>query len=245
MICAHRAQEPRGGLLVELNSAMEMLYKGIEAPGVIVGEIRAIGADSVYAHVLDGWVGGDPSGWFDGHDGADGPGRVVLRCGEPVHADLSTNDDDRLLASWSQSGWARFDEELEAVVGLATQRGVELMVRPGALGMLSDAICTCSWARRSESLGCSLLLDPIGWLVPSMLDDAGDHLRRIADLCASCPKIGAVLIRSVRVGDDGGLVEAALGDGVIEPELIVSTLGDLARNARAVVALDRADLDRF
>jgi hypothetical protein len=227
---------------------MEMLFIGIENRGVIVGEIRALGTDSVYAHVLDASVGTDPLVWLDGLgvlDDIDGPGRVVLRCGEPVRANLSANDDDRLLASWSQSGWARFDEELNAAVELAAQRDIELMVRPGALGMLSDAICTCSWARRSESLGCSLLLDPIGWLVPSMLADAGDHLRRIADLCSSCPKVGGVMVRSVRLDGDGGLVETAIHEGVIDPELIVSTLGDLVRDAPAVIGLDEADLDRF
>jgi len=81
--------------------------------------------------------------------------------------------------------------------------------------------------------------------VPSMLGDAGDHLRRIADLCVSCPKVGAVLVRSVRVGDDGELLETTLGEGDIDPELIVSTLGDLVGDAPVVVGLDRADLDRF
>jgi len=227
---------------------MEMLYQGIEDRGVILGEIRALGTDSVYAHVLDASVGTDPLVWLDGVgglDGTDGPGRVVLRCSEPVHANLSANDDDRLLASWSQSGWARFDEELETVVELTAQRGIELMLRPGALGMLSDAICTCSWARRSESLGCTLLLDPVGWLVPSMLADAGDHLRRIADLCGSCSKVGAVMVRSVRLDGDDGLVETNIDEGAIDPELIVSTLGDLVRDAPAVIGLDKVDLERF
>jgi len=221
---------------------MQLLIETVEKSHPIIGQIRELKGESLYAQIVDGSAETDPAVWIDASGGAR---RVVVRCSDPVHADTSVSDEDRLLASWSPAGWTRFDEQLARLDQLAGERGIELMIRPSAAGMLSDAICTCSWARRSESLGCSLLLDPMGWIVPSMMGDIEDHLERIAGLSGGCPKVGAVLVRSLRRDNSGSLVETTLADGDIDPDLIVSTLGELVRSAPVVVGLDPADLARF
>jgi len=221
---------------------MHLLVEQVESSTAVTARLRAIGTDSIYGVMVDGSVDSDPSRWLNAC--FDAP-RVVLRCAKPRGGEASDRDDVALLASWSAAGWARFDEDLGRFDRLAREHGIELMIRPSASGMLSDAICTCSWARRSESLGCSLMLDPMGWIVGSMMGDIEDHLCRISALCSQCPKVGAVLVRSIGQDEMGGLIETTLDDGMIDPELIVSCLGGLVRSAPAVVALDRADLDRF
>jgi hypothetical protein len=218
---------------------MQLLLKKVDQPSSVIGEIHEIDTGNLYASVVDCAVGSDTASWYNACKGSP---RVVLRCADPVRADAAVSAADRLLSSWSQSGWARFDEELADLDKLVSDQNMELMIRPNAKGMLSDAICTSSWARRSEGLDCSLMLDPLGWLVPSMMRDVDDHLTRIAELCQSCPKIGAVLIRSVRADGSDGLEETSLGGGDIDPELIVNRLGGLVKSARAVIVQDRADM---
>lgn len=226
-------------MTTNLNSTMHLLVHAVDQPRPVHSEIRSEDGE-VYASILDASVRFDPKDWIEA---CQDTRRVVLRCGDPVHADATGNDAARLLASWSQAGWTQFDEDLAALDQTMSDAGIELMIRPSSEGMLSDAICTMSWVRRSEHLRCSLLLDPIGWLVGSMMRDVDDHLRRIADLCQGCPKVGAVLIRSVRTDETGRLVETSIGDGEIDPKLIADRLGGVIRSTEAVVVVDWADLD--
>ncbi len=206
----------------------------------IVGEIREVDTDMAFAQIVDASVGSDADDWLDACAGAK---RVVVRCADPIHADASVSDDERLLASWSQAGWAQFDEDLAMLDQQAIAAGIELMIRPSCEGMLSDAICTMAWARRAQGLGCTLLLDPVGWLTGSMMRDVDDHLRRFGELCQSCSKIGAVLVRSVRTDAAGKLEEVRVGEGELDPKLIMDRLGRVIRDADAVVVLDWMDLD--
>lgn len=225
---------------MDLNWVMHLILNKVNNPGSVLGEIREIGSEVIFAHLIDASVSSDPAGWLN--DCAE-PKRVVVRCADPVHAGASHSEDAKLLASWSQSGWASFDEGVASFDRAVQEAGGELMIRPSGTGMLSDAICTCSWARRSESLGCKLLLDPVGWLVPSMMRDVDDHLARIVELCLSCPKVGAVLIRSVRANTTGDYEEVSISDGEIDPGLLSERLGGLAASAPSVVVHDRADLE--
>ncbi|PCI10033.1 hypothetical protein COB72_04635 [bacterium] len=199
---------------------------------------------AIFAHMLDpliAWVGNDPSEWIEACESAQ---RIVVPCGRQE----SDGDEHAasLLASWSQAGWAQFDENVLQLDQQMNEAKIELMIRPSSSGMLSDAICTMAWARRSEDLGCSLMLDPIGWIVESMLRDVSDHLSRINDLCVGCEKIGAVMIRSVRHDQAGVLVESSIGEGEIDSAIIADRLGGLIRWAidagKPIVVHNDADL---
>ncbi|MBL4698535.1 MAG: hypothetical protein JKX70_06860 [Phycisphaerales bacterium] len=222
---------------------MNLIIHPNTSPRQILGEVREIDSNSLFAHLLDTSLGAmvsDPAGSLDLCKESS---RAIIRCGDLAVHDGDDDAGARLLSSWSQSGWTKFDEELVTLDQAAEEAGIELMIRPSSMGMLSDAICTCSWARRSEDLSCTLLLDPIGWLVDSMLRDADDHLRRISDLCLSCPKIGAVLIRSVKRDESGCLIECSLSEGILDPGMIGDRLGELINCTEALIVLDEKDLD--
>jgi len=115
-------------------------------------------------------------------------GRMVVACGRASDGPDPTR--------WGQSGWDRFESAVGAACEQADRCGVELWIRPSLHGMLSDAIGTVSWARRTASTGVRLLVDPIGWLTESMMQDSEDHLRRISELMRGCPLLGGVLLRA-------------------------------------------------
>ncbi|MCA9303544.1 MAG: hypothetical protein KC996_05425 [Phycisphaerales bacterium] len=152
-------------------------------------------------------------------------GRLLLWCGwwEPGEPDPSR---------WGQAGWDRFEDDVRAASDEAERRGVELWILPSAHGMLSDAIGTASWARRTGSTGVRLLVDPVGWLTDSMMVNAEDHLKRISELMIGCPLVGGVLLRAGGLVDPAGSVRAMRG---------------LIDSAGVLVALDESEfalLDR-
>jgi len=234
---------------------MRLILEQLDVSGAVGAQIRCADTGELFASLVDGSVGDEPlgAGWIDAI--GESP-RVVVRCGEPLASTSGDTSGDeagdaaRWLTRWSQEGWTRFDEQVAELNKMVQEAGKELIIRPSSEGMLSDAICTLAWARRFEDLGCSVLLDPVGWLVGSMMHDAQDHLQRIDEFCAQCPNVFAVLIRSVVVDEHGGLVEASLfeaerGEGAIEPNVILKALSGVIESAPALAVLDRADLDSF
>lgn len=213
----------------------------------IVGRVCTSDGET-FAHMVDAWVGRDPGEWFAACDAAQ---RIIVSCGRVgTRADADEGDSEaqaaRLLASWSQAGWAQFDEDVVKLDEFVSRAGLELLIRPSSAGMLSDAICTAAWARRSGDLACKLMLDPMGWMVGSMMRDVSDHLGRIADLCEECiqttDKVGAVLIRSVKTDKSGHLIECSLGEGEIDPKLVVDRFSGVIGSGLPVIVLDRMDL---
>ncbi len=163
------------------------------------------------------WVIGDDLDlWPDEIPG----GRLIVKCGRA--------DDEPDPMRWMAKGWEAFDAAVLAAVDVARNRGIELLIRPSAEGMLSDAISTASWARRMESTPIGLLIDPLGWLTETMLDDAEDHLRRIAEMMDGCGKIGGVLI------------QVPEGQGDLDAVMVRRTLGPMI-DAAAIFAVDDAD----
>ena len=241
-----------------IDSEMELIFEQADGPSTtprstpIVGRVCTSQGET-FAHMVDAWVGRDPGEWFDACDAVQ---RIVVWCGR-VGASVDPDGDDseaqaaRLLASWSQAGWAQFDEDVVKLDEFVSRAGLELLIRPSCSGMLSDAICTAAWARRSSGLACKLMLDPMGWMVGSMMRDVGDHLGRIADLCEECvetsQKVGAVLIRSLKTDESGELVQCPVGEGEIDPALIVDRFGGLIRLGQdrgiPLIVLDRGDLE--
>ncbi len=150
------------------------------------------------------------------------------------------------LQSWSQSGWERFDSAYRDAKRLAEPMGVELLLRPSSQGMLSDAVCTLNWCTRGAGQDASLLLDPLGWVVGSMVRDVDDHLDRIGELCVEmCEQgqVGCVLLRSiVHSPEDDSVHAASLGHGSVDTGLILDRLGPLLDRAPRIAVLDAADL---
>lgn len=221
---------------------MQLLIKSVQQVGDVISQIHDVVSDEVFATIVDASVSSDVSFFSklcDEHD------RIVIRCAQPALADASRDDDLRVLMSWSQSGWTLFDEQVAALDEIANARGTELLIRPSATGMLSDAICTMSWARRSGDLSCSLLLDPMGWLVGSMMRDIDDHLSRIAQMCVECPKVSTILMRSVRVDDKGVLCETSVTDGDIDSGLIADRFKGVVQQVGKLIVTDQRDLGLF
>ena len=148
---------------------------------------------------------------------------LIVPCGPHVAVDPEPSED--LLSQWSQDSWEPFNTAVETLSGHAGDSGIQLVVYPGAGGRLSDAVCTVSWS--SSHAQIPLLLDPVGWLTPSMMRDVEDHLIRFASLCQEIPSIWGVVMRSVTKGPDNSLVPAPLNAGMINPQLIERTLGSI------------------
>lgn len=174
------------------------------------------------------------------------PARVVLS--DALGHAGSTPDEDApsWIASWSQAGWERFDRAYREARDEARAQDTGLVLRPSSTGMLSDAVCTLNWCARGGGQDAELLLDPVGWVVPSMMRDLEDHLDRIAELGLEMIERGrvwGVMLRSVRAGESGGLGACPLREGEPDHGMLVKKLGGLARASGRCVLLDRADLD--
>lgn len=142
--------------------------------------------------------------------------RILLRCGR-----ASDGPDP---SRWGQSGWDRFDQEVNEAAQEADERGIELWILPTIDGMLSDAISTASWARRTSSSSTRLLIDPVDWLTESMLKDSEDHLRRISELMVGCPILSGVLLRASELDDPTAAIRAMRA--MIEDSDVLCALDD-------------------
>jgi len=159
----------------------------------------------------------------------------------------STPDDDAesWLRSWSQSGWERFDASFRSACARAEPLGKQVVIRPSATGMLSDAVCTLNWCTRGGGTDAKLLLDPMGWVVPSMVRDLEDHLDRIIELCGQIithDRAWGVLVRSACWNEDRtSLKPSALRQGEVDTDLLSTKLGQLARQAPRVAIEHASD----
>ena len=145
---------------------------------------------------------------------------LIVPCGPHSGTDPEPSED--LLAQWSPDSWEPFNTQAQVIKQLAAASSTELIILPGAGGRLSDAICTASWAHTHQEFG--LLIDPVGWLTPSMMTDLSDHLIRFTSLCQEINSIWGVVIRSVQEDTAGHLVHAPIGEGLISDELLDQTL---------------------
>ncbi|MCA9275471.1 MAG: hypothetical protein KDA29_05555 [Phycisphaerales bacterium] len=177
------------------------------------------------------------------------PDAVVL--GDDVgHRGASPDEDaSSWLQSWSQLGWERFDQAFRDASETAGNSGTQLVIRPSSTGMLSDAVCTLNWCTRGAGQGAMLLLDPLGWVVPSMMRDIEDHLDRITELCEQMVahgRVWGVFMRSVDWNaDKSRLVPASVGAGAIDQGMLDEKLRPLIESARRCVLLDPSDIARI
>ena len=140
----------------------------------------------------------------------------IIPCGK--HTQIDPEPSAQLLSQWSQDSWEPFNTVIDRIMSTNTN----LVVLPGAGGRLSDAICTLSWATAHPKV--PLLIDPIRWLTPSMLDDLQDHLIRFTSLCSELPNIWGVVLRSLETTQDNQLSHVPLGQGLINDHLLDQTL---------------------
>lgn len=214
--------------------------------GAVTGEYHDPQSGEIFARELDASVGDDPKGWATRCAGV---GRVILRSGSLSQVGDEDRDAPAWLASWSERGWADFDERVREAHQAAQEQGVELLIRPHAQGMLSDAVSTLSWCTRAGGLHQSLLLDPIAWLVPSMVPDAKDHLIRLCEICEALIEhqcVSCVLLRSFRQETGTNrLLPASLTRGQLDARLILDHLGALIEHAPALAVLDERDWALF
>ncbi len=135
---------------------------------------------------------------------------IIIPCGH--HAPTDPEPSAERLKNWSQDSWEPFNTAIQTLITQAQTTNTQLVILPGAGGRLSDAICTLSWATTHPDI--PLLINPIGWLTPSMMPDLTDHLIRSASLCQELPNIWGVLIGSTPIDPERR----------ITPELINRTI---------------------
>lgn len=171
-----------------------------------------------------------------------GSERLVVLDRLPNHGGTPDADAESWLRSWSQTGWERFDAMHAKARDRALERGVGLLVRPSSAGMLSDAVSTLNWVARGGGRGAMLMLDPVGWIVPSMVRDLPDHLDRICALCTEMVEHGRVACVLVRSFRGEAMDHASLGDGDAEASVVIRHLGSLIERAPLLGVLEGADL---
>lgn len=169
--------------------------------------------------------------------------RLIVLDRLPNHGGEADSDARSWLESWSQSGWERFDAMHARARDRAIEQGVQLLVRPSGTGMLSDAVSTLNWVARGGGQDAMLMLDPLGWIVPSMVRDLPDHLDRIGELCIEMVEHGRVACVLVRSFGGDGLLPAPLRCGDTDPQIVIRHLTPLIGRAPLVAVLDGADLD--
>lgn len=213
---------------------MHLIYESVTDTTPIVARYLRTADRSEFAHDLGHTLIGFAE--HDTHLDADCT-RLVLH-DDAGHAGSEPDDDaSSWLASWSQAGWERFDTTYRRAKSRGDEHGVELLIQPSCVGMLSDAISTLNWCTRGGGQDATLLLDPMGWVVPSMLCDLQDHLVRINDLCLEMVGqgcVGLVLVRSLGMKP---LIED-------EPvaRLVIEGLAGLLQRAPAIGVLSERDL---
>lgn len=121
---------------------------------------------------------------------------------------LAKPDDPPL--TWIEEGWQRLEELLPT----CSSRG---LLRPHAHHLASDVPSTRLLIEKTAPLGLGLGLGPASMLVPSMLEDAPDHLVRLLEGLG--PACSMVLLEDL---DESGRPVIA-GEGILPGQL----LGDL------------------
>jgi len=177
------------------------------------------------------------------------PSAVILN-DDAGHASNSPDADARSwLQSWSQSGWDEFNRAFRKAQDILKTKGTQLVIRPSSSGMLSDAVCTLNWCTRGGGQDAMVLLDPMGWIVPSMMRDLEDHLDRIVELCQEMVahrRVWGIIVRSIsRNVDRGGTESCPLGSGDADGAMILSKLRPLIDACERTIVTDPSDIPRI
>lgn len=174
---------------------------------------------------------------------------VILQDHDPRRVGAPDEDPQSWLSSWSQTGWERFDAGYRVALTKAELMNARVVLRPSAGGMLSDAVSTLNWCTRGGGKQARILLDPMGWIVPSMMRDLEDHLDRIAELALelqSHGRVWGVLVRSMASSEDqSSLVPCPLDEGEPASEMVLEKLSGLIDACERVIVSDPSDIARI
>lgn len=188
---------------------------------------------------------------FDPQIDAIGPSPdVIILSDDAGHSSDSPDDDaGSWLRSWSQSGWERFDQAFRDARELVQSKDAQLVIRSSSSGMLSDAVCTLNWCTRGGGQDTKILLDPMGWIVPSMMRDLEDHLDRIVELCQEMiahRRVWGIVVRSIAWNEDrSGLVPSSMSAGEPDEAMLGQKLNPLLANPVWRVVWDESDIARI
>jgi len=167
-----------------------------------------------------------------------------------VSGHLATPHDDGTVppspATWSAPGWNAFEAASAELNARADRSGTTLILRPNARHVLADPQSTLAWLKRTEPTHTRVLLDPSGWLTPSMLPDAPDHLARTFGAFAGHPAVWGVLLTALIEAPSGELAPAPLhtpdADAALGAGVLLEAFAPFPRDGLPVVLLDQ-DLD--
>jgi hypothetical protein len=154
-----------------------------------------------------------------------------------------SDDAESGVGTWGPRGRTGFRaacERLEPALRLA---GAAMLLRPGALHVLSDAPSCAEFLRTRADSRLGLLLDPASMLTPSLLTRAEEHVERILAL-PGLGGVGGVVLANVEAEDvtDAAVRLSPITRGVLRPGF----LADQARRALPAgtpIVLLEADLE--
>ncbi|USN99445.1 MAG: hypothetical protein H6810_01860 [Phycisphaeraceae bacterium] len=150
---------------------------------------------------------------------------AAVRSGRIVpESDDETDRVDASRRTWSDEGRTRFEEAWHELAGEAESRGVRLWLHPHAGDVIGDVPGLRALASRAVACGSGVLLEPAVLLTASMIPDAEDHFARIVE-----PLESSGLVRAVLVANTDGHDRCPIGEGQIEPGVLV----ELARRVAA------------
>ncbi len=125
--------------------------------------------------------------------------------------------------TWIREGW----EQLEKILPSCTSR---CLLRPHACHLASDVPSTRLLMEKAAPLGIGIALGPASMLVPSMLEDASDHLIRLLEGLG--PKCQMVILEDL---DEAGSPRPA-GEGILPGKLLGQVIADHVPAAVPVIA---------
>lgn len=173
------------------------------------------------------------------------PKRTVVWSGTPA---------DELFAidprTWGPAALAQFNALCDELTPALEAVGAHVLFRTHARHVLCDAQRCLNFARAREGGPLGFVLDPALLMEPSMMEKAGDHLRRMVG--ALGPFASAVLVSDVEGAGEDEVRPAPAGAGVWGAELLgevvregvpestpLITAGDGADEQLAALGLDR------
>jgi len=145
--------------------------------------------------------------------------------------------------TWTKDTWSRLERWCDAALPHLERRRATACFRPHVRHVLSDPQSCVSFLKRRAGQPFEILLDAAGFLTPSMLSRAEDHLRRAMDALAEHPGIAGVLITNVRATkSDADLLEASpVHEGLLAPSL-VQLIIDSTPPAKPLITIGDAKL---
>lgn len=126
------------------------------------------------------------------------------------------------LRTWSATGWAAFERVALELDAAATAAGVDVILRPHARHVLADPQSTLAWLKRTNPNRLKILLDPAGWLTPSMMETADDHLARAFESFTGHPAVWGTMLTGLVAAD---VEDDEDGLGLSGGELVACPLG--------------------